>query len=121
MEDMRFFTYLWQFFETSGKRHRSSSDKRNRSSELHDGVSREYGRDLHRDNFDMYMCKYATLFRNDSCQKCNQGETVIDLTHISPNSYSRPGEIIIGDLHIDDATQAENHAIANKGLWKGIE
>ena len=124
MEYMRLFTYLWQLLETS--------DKRNSSVDLNDGVSRECGRDLHRDNFDMYMCKYATLFGNGSCKKCNQGETVISLTHILLNSYSRPGEIIIGDLKlhgwtifrgvdIDDATQAEINVIANKGIWKGIE
>ena len=126
-EDMRFFTYLWQYYE--------GSDKRKRNGDVNDGVSREWGRGLHRDYHDMHMCKDATTEGSVPCHRCNQGETVIDLTDILPTSYPRPGELILGDLqqygwcifrgvNIDDDTEAEIRRLVETGgpsSWKGIE
>lgn len=81
------------------------------------------------------MCKDTTTEGSVPCHRCNQGETVIDLTDILPTSYPRPGELILGDLqqygwcifcsgNIDDETEAEIRHVAETGdssSWKWIE
>lgn len=42
---------------------------------MYDGVSREYGRDLHRNDVDIDMCKDVLPLGNISYEKCKRGET----------------------------------------------
>ena len=125
--DLGIFMYIWYFI---------ANNQRNRNAGTTDGVSREYGEYLHRNNFYIYMCK--TVY-DEVCEyhDYTEEETVIDCRVASTSSYNQAGETIIGDLSIygwlvmraltiDRCTETEINNISTKGpgtkgTWKLIE
>ena len=126
IDDMRFFSYVWPELATSvGNRNRG----------LNDGVAREEGDLVYRENLSYHTCQHL-WDESPPCQLCQQDETVIDLSNIPPRSYLA-GERIFGDLkelgwlvvrgvRVDEPTY---HAIneearrgrAANGKWNPIE
>ena len=76
--DLRLFMYFWALI---------TNNTRNRKFGTADGVTREYGEYLHRDNLDPYMCKY---FYDEVCEfpHCAEGEAIIDCRDVPSSSYS---------------------------------
>ena len=54
--DLRLFTYLWNFI---------ANNQRNRNVGTTDGVAREFGEILYRNNLDKHVCKY---FYDEVCE-----------------------------------------------------
>ena len=86
-EDMRFFSYVWPHLP-------SNTTRRTRGTM--DGVAREPGDHLYRNNINSKVCDdmYRELPR---CLHCQKLEEILDLRSIPSTSYA-PGERIIGCL-----------------------
>ena len=125
--DLRLFMCLWPFI---------SNNQKNRNVGTTDGVAREFGELLYRNNLYKYVCKD---FYDEVC-KCPQfmeGETVVDCTCVPSTSFNQVGETIVGNLEkyrwvvmrgltIDTSTATEinNMAIEDagkEGAWKSID
>ena len=114
-EDMRFVAYIWPYLVNQA---------RNRTTGTTDGVARENGEQVYRENIHYYKC--GDIYNVETtCVHCNRKETVADLRGISPNSYV-PGERIIGDLEelgwmvvrgvrIDEPTYNSINGVAHMG------
>ena len=61
-----------------------------------DGVAREIGDEVYRDDITNKICKECYK-RSPECSHCRQWEHIIDLRDILPKSYA-PGDRIIGCL-----------------------
>ena len=86
-QDDRFFAYIWPFVQ---------NNTRNRTSGNSDGVARESGDRVFRDNINEETCEH--LFQNqEGYPHCINSEYEIDLSPI-PNSSYKPGDWIIGNL-----------------------
>ena len=86
-QDLRFFSFVWPYIESS---------RGNRTSISCDGVNRSCGSRVHCENIHKQTCEYL-YENNDQCPHCRNEEMIIDLRTISRNSYL-PSERIIGDL-----------------------
>lgn len=87
IDDMRFFSYVWP---------EQASLLGNRNRGINDGVVREEGDLVYRENLSQDTCQHL-WDEHSPCQPCQQRETVINLTNIPPRSYNS-GERIFGDL-----------------------
>ena len=87
IDDLSFFSYVWPEI---------ASLLRNRNRGINDGVAREEGDLVYREDLTDHACQHL-WDESPPCQLCQQPETVIDLSNIPAESYS-PGERIFGDL-----------------------
>ena len=86
-EDLRFFSYVWPKVNyTPGSRMNDRTD----------GVLRESGDRVYRENISRKICREMYKSRT-GCQYCNIPSEVLDLRHIPKHSYN-PGDRIMGDL-----------------------
>ena len=124
---LRLFMYLWPFI---------SKNQRNRTVGTTDGVAREFGELLYRNNLDEFMCPD---FYDEVCEypHCMEGETVIDCTCVPSISFNQVGKTIVGNLEkygwvvmrgliIDPSTATKINNMAmrgagKEGAWKSIE
>ena len=118
---MRFFAYIWSYL---------ANQARNRTTGTTDGVARENGEQVYRENIHYHGCR--DIYKQEPrCIDCNIHETISDLHGIEPSSYS-PSERIIGDLEelgwmivrdmiIDEPTFKDIKGIACMGCtsWGG--
>ena len=87
LQDMRLFYYIWP--EVVG-------NSRNRTKGITDGVAREKGNQVYRDDITDKVCE--DFYEQDpACIMCSTEAEIIDLSGISPMSFA-PGERIIGFL-----------------------
>ena len=87
LEDLRFFSYVWP---------ENSSKKVRRTKGTNDGVAREIGEQVYRNNITNLICNDLYKGKKE-CLQCRSWEQVIDLQDIPKNSY-QPGQRIIGCL-----------------------
>ena len=125
--DLRLFMYLWSFI---------ANNQRNRTVGTTDGVAREFGELLYRNNMDKFM---RPNFYDEVCEcsQCMEGETIIDCTCVPSTSFNQVGEHIVGNLEKygwivmcgltidpDTATEINNMVVKGagwEGVWKSIE
>ena len=85
--DMRFFSYVWPLLPSStGQRTHGTMD----------GVARELGDQVYRENINSKIC--VDIYKDSpNCINCRKWEETLDLRGIPPTSYAA-GERIIGSL-----------------------
>ena len=86
-EDLRFFSYVWP---------KVKYPDGSRMTQRTDGVLRESGDRVYREDINQKICKDMYSSR-PTCQYCRMPSQVLDLRDIPPNSYC-PGDRITGDL-----------------------
>ena len=87
LQDMRLFSYIWP--EVFG-------NARNRTKGSTDGVAREYGDQVYRDDITNKICK--DFYEEDpDCGNCSKEAEILDLRGVLPHSFA-PGDRIIGCL-----------------------
>ena len=117
--DLRLFMYLWP---------KIANNQRNRTVGTTDGVAREYGDYVYRNELDTNMCKDVY---DDACEcpQCMEGETVIDCTCVPSTSFNQVGDTIVGNLQkfgwvvfrgltLDPDTATDINKMATKGSGK---
>ena len=130
LQDMRLFSYIWP--EVVG-------NARNRTKGSTDGVAREQGDQVYREDMTNVICNQF-YEDNPSCVHCSKEIEILDLSGVSSNSYN-PGDRIIGCLEeygwvvirgirVKDDTYKSIDTIANSGFngrvnnkpyWTSIE
>lgn len=130
LQDMRLFSYIWP--EVIGNR-------RNRTKGSTDGVSREQGDKVYREDITNVICNQF-YEENPRCDYCSKEIEILDLSGVSRHSYN-PGDRIIGCLEelgwvvirgirVQDDTYESIDTIANSGYhgrvtktpyWTSIE
>ena len=130
LQDMRYFSYIWP--DVGG-------NSRNRTKGSTDGVAREQGDQVYRDNITKKICE-DFYEQEPGCSKCSNEAGILDLSSIPPLSYA-PGDRIIGCLEelgwvvirgirIDNPTYEAINTIAESGhngrvtktpYWTSIE
>ena len=117
---MRFFAYIWIYL---------ANQVRNRTVGTTDGVARENGEQVYRENIHYHIC--GDIYNVEQvCVHCNRHETVVNFRGIGPQSYV-PGERIIEDLEelrwvvvrgmrIDESTYDRTNGVTHMGRgWQG--
>jgi hypothetical protein len=130
LQDMRLFSYIWP--EVVG-------NVRNRTKGSTDGVAREQGDKVYRENITNKVCEEFHA-EDPVCFKCCKEEEILDLSGVSPNSYASGerrlgcleelGWVVIRGIRIGEKTYEAIDYIAQLGhngrqcikpFWASIE
>ena len=130
LQDMRLFSYIWP--EVVG-------NARNRTKGSTDGVVREQGDKVYRENITNKVCEEFHA-EDPVCFNCCKEEEILDLSGVSPNSYASGerilgcleelGWVVIRGIRIGDTTYEAIDKIASYGhngrtvirpYWSSIE